>query len=56
MSLQELLFPRCCLLHHVTCGTLGNDVRAQQFGMPQGEALLRGCCGDGMDAYKETCL
>lgn len=44
------------LLHHATCGTSGNDVMTQQFGMPQGAAFLRGCCGNGMDTYNKTGL
>lgn len=43
------------LLHHVTCGTFGNDLMTQQFGKPQGEAFLRGCCGNGMGACMKTC-
>lgn len=27
----------------------------QHFGMPWGEVFLRGCCGNGMDAYMKTC-
>lgn len=28
----------------------------QQFGMPQGAAFLRECCGNGMNTYMKTCL